>query len=273
MAEPGAAMQRALQADLLTARVSRWISGLESARVLHVFERSANLVDDHGGVISIVGPDVGPGPFNLVLSEPFDFQRYLSMNDAVKAAPEGLAVGRVVVRVAGAQVWNPVPPWRSIGALLPDLADTIRAEMALSRIKPAITFDLPPQDNPEGPGLPELEAFALRLSGLGPGLTPSGDDVLMGWIHACFTRYPEERARSLSEVIAEAAAPRTTSLSAAWLQAAAAGEAGGSWHRLVEAAAKGEDGELRESIRRILSVGHTSGADALAGFAAGISQE
>jgi hypothetical protein len=250
---------------VMTIRVLRWLSRLRSPKVLHVFERSADLLDADGRVISIVSSGVGPGPFNLVLSRDLDLRTLITASARITVASGVLRVGDLAVELARADLWDPVPQWRSIAAELPGLAETIRAEMAVSPVKPGIEFDPPPGDDPA-----EAAAFALRLAGLGPGLTPSGDDVLMGWMHACYCRFPEHRARTLAEAVVGAAAPRTTSLSAAWLLAAADGEAGALWHRLVRGAANGVAGVQRDALRRILATGHTSGADALAGFVAGL---
>jgi hypothetical protein len=68
--------------------------------------------------------------------------------------------------------------------------------------------------------------------------------------------------------MAAVALPRTSPLSAAWLKAGANGEAGEYWHRMFDAWSAGQTVALDESIRNILASGHTSGADALAGFSA-----
>jgi hypothetical protein len=284
----------ALRAQVLSPRVLRWISDFEAARVLHVFDRSANLVNDRGEVVSIVDPEIGPGPFNLVLKESFGFMGRISPASEIgvgtvnlKVGGEGtlrfgsegtlriggagtLRVGTTVIALGEAVIWNPVPPWRTLGPESRDfLIETIGKAMAVSPVQPAIPFDPPPD-----PGDTQaLASYAGGLAGLGPGLTPSGDDVLMGWVHALFVLHPPEEARASAVVIAGSAAPRTTTLSAAWLYAAAAGEAGGLWHLLVESARTGDEPGLRDAITRILATGHTSGADALAGFAAGLSHE
>jgi hypothetical protein len=66
---------------------------------------------------------------------------------------------------------------------------------------------------------------AQHLAGLGPGLTPAGDDFMLGAILAARIIHPEELAIILTKELSEAAAPLTTSLSAAWLRAAGRGEA------------------------------------------------
>jgi hypothetical protein len=258
-----------LDARLATARGLRWMSEFERGRVLHVFERSANLANQRGEVLSIVDPEIGPGPFTVVLSHSFDFQSNWPQQAEIGMEGGLLRVGAHAIKVSTAEIWDPVPPWRSIGAeRLSSLVETIESEMRASPIRPAIVFDPPPDSEDRA----ALAAFAERLAGLGPGLTPSGDDVLMGLIHAIFVRYPVERAAEASRVVDRAAVGRTTSLSAAWLNAAAAGEAGHLWHRMVRSASAGEDGGLRGAIRTILATGHTSGADALAGFVAGFPE-
>jgi hypothetical protein len=90
---------------------------------------------------------------------------------------------------------------------------------------------------------------------LGKGLTPTGDDVLMGVIYGLWVWYPQ---RDWIRLIVETAVPRTTSLSAAFLRAAEDGEATFHWHDLVNGRAG--------AVNQILSIGHSSGRDAWAGF-------
>jgi len=104
-------------------------------------------------------------------------------------------------------------------------------------------------------------AGVAGLVGRGNGLTPAGDDVLMGILYGLWVWYPPQRQRLLEEwlgMILEAAVLRTTILSANFLCAARDGEATWQWHHLVNGSP--------HSIERILSIGHTSGADAWAGF-------
>ena len=55
-------------------------------------------------------------------------------------------------------------------------------------------------------------------------------------------------------------------LSNAFLRSAAAGECSAPWHRLLEALQGGAAEQLDVAMREVLSYGHSSGADALAGF-------
>jgi hypothetical protein len=119
-----------------------------------------------------------------------------------------------------------------------------------------------------GTGDRERAAAAVaELAGLGEGLTPAGDDYLVGALHALWA-VRGEGAREFALEVAGVAAPRTTSLSGAWLEAAARGEAAPAWRHLCEALASGDETAVKRAIENVLSMGHTSGAAALAGFTA-----
>jgi hypothetical protein len=115
---------------------------------------------------------------------------------------------------------------------------------------------------------------AEELAGLGPGLTPSGDDVLAGILTALALLAPS-RAAIIGEQIIETARRRTTRISEAYLDAAAAGEAGEAWHQLAAVLDATLDPvgspALAAAIRRIMSFGETSGSDMLTGFALAIT--
>ncbi|MFQ5594674.1 MAG: pseudouridine synthase [Anaerolineae bacterium] len=106
------------------------------------------------------------------------------------------------------------------------------------------------------------------LLGFGQGLTPAGDDCLLGVLAA---RRMSGQPAGLLEATVRASASRTTSLSAAFLQAACAGQFAGHWHRLRDALASEEAAESEEAVRRILTHGSTSGTDALVGWMIGLA--
>ncbi len=109
-----------------------------------------------------------------------------------------------------------------------------------------------------------LRRGSEQLAGWGPGLTPAGDDYLCGTMLRARLDHPA--GETLCQVVAEAAAPRTTTLSAAWLRAAANGECTAAWHRLLGALVG--RGVLEAALLSVLAHGATSGADTLAGFLA-----
>jgi hypothetical protein len=104
---------------------------------------------------------------------------------------------------------------------------------------------------------PECEA----LIGLGPGLTPSGDDYLAGMLVALRALGRDAQARSLWRWLQPRLALRTGAISAAHLAAAAAGEAHEALHHMLCAPSQA-------AARALGAVGHCSGWDALAGAVA-----
>jgi hypothetical protein len=106
----------------------------------------------------------------------------------------------------------------------------------------------------------------LALLGCGPGLTPSGDDVLAGTLVTLHAFARPELARLLSRAIAHHAPVRTGRISAAHLAAAGDGEAVAPVHALLEALRSGDPGAGAACARALLCHGHSSGADALAGI-------
>jgi hypothetical protein len=109
-----------------------------------------------------------------------------------------------------------------------------------------------------------LQAGGRLLAGLGGGLTPAGDDFLTGVMLWAWLAHPEPQG--FCRRLLEASAAHTTMLSAAFLRSAAEGQCSAAWHDLFAALDRGSEQQLAEAVTSVLSFGHTSGADALAGF-------
>lgn len=103
-----------------------------------------------------------------------------------------------------------------------------------------------------------------RLLGRGEGLTPRGDDVLAGYLAgAAAYGVPADGIRALVDA---QAASRTTTLSAALLRHAAAGEAIPQVSGLVDAL--GGQRPLDGALIELVAVGHSSGAALASGVVA-----
>lgn len=114
----------------------------------------------------------------------------------------------------------------------------------------------------EGADTDELRQASISyLLGRGLGLTPSGDDVLVGYgIGLLMGGVGNE----FCEAIAGEDLERTTDVSAAYLRATSEGYAN---QEFIELASGLKNGALvGGTIRRLLAVGHTSGADGLWGL-------
>jgi hypothetical protein len=115
-----------------------------------------------------------------------------------------------------------------------------------------------------------------ELVGLGPGLTPSGDDFLGGLLfvaRSLKTAYPGDfpwEEGPITDLI-DGARKQTHSISHSILSDLALGHGPEPLHEVVTSLLQGEDlGGVMAGVTRLLSIGHTSGWDILAGMLTGM---
>jgi hypothetical protein len=101
------------------------------------------------------------------------------------------------------------------------------------------------------------------LIGLGPGLTPSGDDFFVGALALLDAISERDAHTALGRAISGLLAERTTPLSACFLRAAAAGHVGEALHRAVSSVISGN---VDTAVAAIEKIGHSSGWDTMAGI-------
>ncbi|GAA0912847.1 DUF2877 domain-containing protein [Nonomuraea longicatena] len=184
-------------------------------------------------------------------------------------------VGGGAVEVGGWRVrvsrwWDPGPPLprvapQALPAVLPGLpAGGLAGNPALVRLAEATRT------------LADVECAAEGLVGLGPGLTPSGDDVLAGLLvalRALGTAAGVSRAVPLADRLAtavvRAAATRTTAISAALLDCAARGDTCPEVTAVLRALTG--HGRLGPALTALCRLGHTSGADLAQGLSIGLA--
>jgi hypothetical protein len=254
-------MKQFIHAISLTPEIKSWLTHTLHPCVLHIFDRACNLINERGHVLSIVTQQIGNGPFNLVLEEDVSFSGHLRVESPISIMDKQLMLGNLTIHTGNAQLWNPCPDWEN----LHDHRDRIVHQITQL---PFTIYQLP-NSLPSSLALADLPSSliaAQKLAGLGVGLTPAGDDFMMGAIYAAWIIHPVEVVSGLSQEIVNIAAPLTTSLSAAWLRASGRGEAGVLWHEFFDALISSQTPRIQETTNNILAVGETSGADALTGF-------
>jgi len=258
---------QSINALSLTPQLSNWLANTRQPRILHVFDRSCNLTNERMEILSMVTPQIGNGPFNLVLEEDILLSEYLTVESSISILGDQLTLGDLHVKIVDAKLWFPRPDWevlqaqkaqvlRQIILLKVPACPSLVSSALLSTFCTSIaTADL-------------LGSLTLtqKLAGLGIGLTPAGDDFIMGAVYAAWIVHPFEIAEALAREIANTAAPLTTSLSAAWLKSAGSGDAGVLWHQFFNALVSPNPARVQNAMDRILAVGETSGGDAMAGF-------
>jgi hypothetical protein len=257
----------------LAPAVHTWLADSRHPRILHIFDSTCNLINERREVLSIVTPQIGNGPFNLVVENEVLFSEHLSLESPVSISANQLNPGQLIINLAGAKLWDPGPDWDRlhsnrdfVTSQLTKLPIIAKHPFGTNYSSPILEFSNPLTSSLANADLSSSIAAAKKLAGLGIGLTPAGDDFIMGALYAAWIIHPREIARVLAHEIAESAAGLTTSLSAAWIRSAGRGEAGELWHELFEALTAGAESDIQRSVEQILSIGETSGADALAGF-------
>lgn len=119
--------------------------------------------------------------------------------------------------------------------------------------------------NPEEIPSVELEEIQT-LIGLGPGLTPSGDDFLGGMMIALHDLGEAETASFLWQVIGRSIKEKSNPISYAHIKSASMGEASEGIHHLTSSILKGSTSPIKNSLQEIEKIGHTSGWDCMAGI-------
>jgi len=210
---------------------------------------------------------------------------------AGRAVPISLA-DEVTLDFANATVWSPADEPPAIDAAT--IAQGARS--LLTRLAEAgspegfatlLTGEAP--DFPFDRAAPAARALALashagdsgaatraadELVGLGPGLTPSGDDFVGGIFFArerLGAPASRECWRAAGKLICECARQTTHPISAVLLSDLIAGCGHAPLHDLVHGLALGASpAALIDATRRLVRIGHSSGWDMLAGFLAAL---
>ncbi len=250
-----------IKAISITQTTSDWLANSHHPRILHIFDYVYNLINEHKEVLSIVTPQIGNGPFNIVVQDDIVFSQCLDVDSPITVSANQLTLDNLFIDITEAKTWNPCPYWKTLRGK----RDQISAQVAQL---PGINFQFT-NSFPSSLAIADLDSAivaAKRLAGLGIGLTPSGDDFILGALYAAWILHPTPTAQIFASAVADAAAPLTTSLSAAWLRSAGRGEAGILWHEFFDALVLADINQINIAKDNILAVGATSGADALAGF-------
>ncbi len=201
------------------------------ATVFASFERSC-YVESPAGIACIGDRRLGRGPLNILVS------RYSPLFEG----------DRLLIDAYSAMIWRP-EPGVAVHRLIPECVlaswrGHAQAQAFLGWIS--------------GAGKPDD-----ALIGLGPGLTPAGDDFVGGAMIALRAAGESELAERVAAWALPLAETRTGRISRAHLACAARGEGHEALHALL--AAPEGSARFEASLARLARIGHTSGLDAAAG--------
>lgn len=254
--------------------------GALNGEVHSVFQRVINFRDDRGWMYSFLAASLDHGPDSVILDiEELD-SLGISAGDRISGSIEGLRVGKYLI-----EVWQAKPYTLS----LPDYgtdAVTLRSRMAYAKARiGSIESDrstpflammdsmleerrLHLKEALRTGNLEESARMGRKLLGLGQGLTPSGDDILLGFFCVVLMgNSPLEGLKDFPEALLEDADSLTNDLSLWGLKRAARGQVREKVSDFVTDLAQGK--EITDSLESILDIGHSSGKDITTGILTG----
>lgn len=299
MAEP-AQPDTIIRAQQIGSRAALRFSG----HVHSVYRQACNIETEHGTLVSLLSQGLGnlPHGIHCVLPVPVDFQSWCTAGQTVVADGVDLRIAQagIAVQLAEAATWRCVlatcvvdPCADQMLCALLEVRSMLQEHAPASGFAPLLLCDgepgslldqalqrrlvrtLPMLGNATRSLDADRAALALgQLAGLGPGLTPSGDDFIVGYLAALWSRCSFEPAlRSFLAALGgplERFAARSNLISRQFLLDAVAGEFSESLADLVSAIAVGHVGRALASAGRVVRIGHSSGADALTGLLFGL---
>lgn len=238
-------------------------------------------LDRRGRPLHLTSRADAMGPFSLWIGSPSWPTAWRSGEPPASTRLAGgagaLYLGGQRITLDRAADWEPRPAWRALGRRIPfwiDIAKDLAADGAregtdlscdrswswLQARRSELRKALRRRDRES------IGRTAWTLAGLGPGLTPAGDDYLAGVLLG-LRAIPSSLLWPLAAPAVLTAVPgRTSALSTALLAAAFRGEAARPWHGLAGALARSDARRAMAAAARVRRLGHSSGRWTLAGF-------
>ena len=281
---------RGLRAVSAGALALRLLGAGAHGSVIAKFEHSMYARFGSDVFVCIGAEAIGEGPLNVLLERADWLQlSAVPLAQRVDVRDGVLDFGRrFQVALARATRWTPrrIAAMRDLpqrlGTLLP-IARRMAPAMGLSRLAfapaaadpdPLLSCARPAWDalecwlaagDPPSARSDSPASVTSRLIGLGPGLTPSGDDVFCGVLIALRLLERNRKAAALLSWLLPQLEQRTSALSAAHVRGAATGQGHAALHAVLEGMAGEAPARWEETLRALGEVGHCSGWDGLAG--------
>lgn len=269
------------QAERICGALLASLSGGPVPVKLHSRFRVAANLSTPRGLVTLLSPGRCLQPHAVRLNHVFDYG--LLEPGVLTLGPEGVSMdGAAVISFSGAEsidlllppgpMPQPSAAW-AIRRFLASAPDEGLSRMALGRSDGIYAALLTPRLKTlrravRTGDIAAAAAAAGRMAGCGPGLTPSSDDLLCGYL----ALLPSGESRvAMASAIAAAAAPNTNVISAALLLSAGEGYFSEDVLALVARLRAGTEGQaLTRALLRVAGFGSSSGYDFLTGVYFGV---
>jgi len=247
----------------LSAGVAGQFAARGEGEVCAVFKHSFYLRFEGGSYACVGDASIGHGPLNAIVGEfaPPELGDKVSLAVSSTWRPAGLVMSTFPDFYGLRQAARTCTPTEGLGCLVAGTHNALsaHAQPALDAVDDWIAGNA-------------LDARAEELTGLGPGLTPAGDDYFGGVMVALHLLDRAGQAAALWRWLEPRLARRSNAISAAHLAAAAAGEAHEALHDCLSEIFRREP-DWDAVLDRLDAVGHGSGWNALAGALAVLQKQ
>jgi hypothetical protein len=260
--------------------------------VVHsVFDQACNIQLDDGRLLALLVPSLGNVPHGARIAAPagFGFARHLVVGGPVACRADVLRMPGLSVDLGTAQPWRAELPAAAVDLRVPQVARASRTAWqilnqrpragdaqvaALSRTVDRRAFRL--ASTTRHLHVHEATRAVEALIGCGPGLTPSGDDLIVGFLAGLWSTAGDDPAkRTFRQALCAAvgtAAEATGDISRAYLTHATRGRFAEPLAMLAAGIGDGAPvGTIERLIGGALCVGHSSGRDGVLGLLLGLA--
>lgn len=276
--------------------------------VLAVFRRSCYLESVDGHIFCLADSSLGEGPLTLGVGFPGNTTlSNIGVTGGCHLDMDGLdlRLGRsIVFQKSEMSIWAPERIWKTATPIeillrMHTLTNLIKPLIPSDGLGPIMPYVAGQADGkfPTNDSMNAVAKLAVRsldrlcgglirsdieavdegvsgLVGLGPGLTPSGDDLLGGLLVA-LRAMPDAASHPIVEVLSACtnrhAAEKTTRISSSMLEQSTRGNGSAVQHGLLRCLLEVDArSDISSAALDLIRTGHTSGWDALAGILLGI---
>lgn len=275
-------------------------SGPFTSTVHSIFDSVINLRPSDGGLVSLAARHVDNAPNTVVLDAASMAPLRARLDRRVVSSDAHgsrlVCAGLFTIDLSDTASWTPVLPvlsWPSeadgLVRMATELGHVVAREGQPGGIRPrpvatdtidarvSLMLESATRQLMAALAMRDLNAathWASRIVGLGPGLTPSGDDFITGL--AAVIAAPGTRIHALQPWMAELVRSHeanTNPISWIAMHEAVEGRARESIIDVLSAVAAGDAEALRSAARKVIRIGKTSGTDIVTGMQAGLHLE
>ena len=282
------------RANFISMPVNENMYSLNGSKVHSIFKNVVNF-EYRGKLVSIQSSNVPKGPLSISIDKSIDFLDLpIKVGDVITLKRDVICIGNISVNIERPLIWDPTLKYYSLllcnnkiltskikslvilngktGGVKEEVLSTItgdsyrineRNESNFENILKEVYLDFYNKN--------KIDA-AMKLSsliGYGAGLTPAGDDFLVGVMSVL------QCCKSDSEIVSEfyeklcteisKNSHKTTMVSKTFLEEGTNAHFSESFHKLYEAITMENSEELYKAAISMMSIGHSSGTDGLCG--------